>query len=74
MKDCLDLSSRNDHTKLVHLLEPLLEPPLTAERVAEMLLHAYSYVRDVDPDGKTGAANLLWSKYNDLEQNQQVSK
>jgi hypothetical protein len=74
MKDCLDLSSRTHHKTLQHLLEPLLEPPLTSERVVEMLLHAYCYVRDVDPDGKTGAANLLWSKYSDLEPNPQVCK
>src|SRR6266852_1161345 len=40
--------------------------PLKAQRAAEMLLHAYNYVRGLDPDGETGAADLLWAKYKEL--------
>jgi hypothetical protein len=40
--------------------------PLKVERAAQMLLHAYDYVRGLDPDGKTGAADLLWAKYEEL--------
>jgi hypothetical protein len=48
-------------------LHKLSEPPLTSPRVMEMLLHAYDYIRTVDPNGKSGAAELLWSKYKDLK-------
>ena len=47
-------------------LYQLLESPLRLERAVEMLLHAYSYVREVDPAGESGAANLLWSKYEEV--------
>jgi hypothetical protein len=40
--------------------------PLRVARAAEMLLHAYDYVRGLDPDGETGAAALLWAKYKEL--------
>jgi hypothetical protein len=42
------------------------ECPLKVERAAQMLLHAYDYVQGLDPDGKTGAADLLWTKYEEL--------
>jgi hypothetical protein len=41
----------------------LSEAPLTLQRVVEILLHAYDYVRALDPNGESGAAELLWSKY-----------
>jgi hypothetical protein len=47
--------------------QPEDAPPLTLEREVEMPLHAYKYVRDVDPDGETGAADLLWSRYKELK-------
>ena len=47
-----------------------LEPPLKPGRVSEMLLHAYNYVRGLDPDGKSGAADLLWCKYQEVKQKQ----
>jgi hypothetical protein len=40
--------------------------PSKVERAAQMLLHAYDYVRGLDPDGKTGSADLLWAKYKEL--------
>ncbi len=40
---------------------------LGVERAAEMLLHAYNYVRALDPVGKTGAADLLWTKYKEVK-------
>src|SRR5882757_5985645 len=45
----------------------LREAPLTLPRVMEMLVHAYGYVRAVDPNGESGAAELLWSKYKQLK-------
>ena len=48
-------------------LHRLLEAPLTLPRVMEVLLHAYNYVRAVDPNEESGAAELLWSKYKDLK-------
>jgi len=40
---------------------------LGVDRAAEMLLHAYNYVRGLDPAGETGAADLLWTKYKELK-------
>src|SRR5882672_10914276 len=48
--------------------------PLKVERAAEMLLHAYNYVRGLDPDGETGAADLLWAKYNELTGRRTIRK
>jgi hypothetical protein len=39
---------------------------LGVERAAEMLLHAYNYVRDTFP-GHTEAADLLWAKYKEVK-------
>jgi hypothetical protein len=39
---------------------------LNVQRAAEILLHAYDYVQGLDPDGETGAADLLWAKYKEL--------
>jgi hypothetical protein len=47
-----------------------LEPPLKPGRVTEVLLHAYNYVRGLDPAGKSGAADLLWCKYQEVKQKQ----
>jgi hypothetical protein len=47
------------------------EPPLRLDRAVEMLVHAYDYVRKLDPHGKSGAADLLLGKYRELEPNQQ---
>jgi hypothetical protein len=48
-------------------LHQLPEPPLKLERAVEVLLHAYNYVRGLDPDGETGAADLLLSKFEELK-------
>jgi hypothetical protein len=47
-----------------------LESPLKPGRVTEVLLHAYNYVRGLDPDGKSGAADLLLRKYQEVKQKQ----
>ena len=52
----------------------LWEPPLKAERALEMLLHAHKHVQKVDPDGKSGAADVLWSKYLQLKRKQAAQK
>jgi hypothetical protein len=46
------------------------EPPLKVERAVEMLLHAHNHIQRVDPDGKSGAADVLWSKYLQLKRKQ----
>ncbi len=46
------------------------EAPLTLQRVVEILLHAYGYVRALDPNGESGAAELLRSKYKELKRSQ----
>ena len=48
--------------------------PLNVERAAQMLLHAFSYVRVLDPNGETGAADLLWAKYKELNEKKTVRK
>jgi hypothetical protein len=40
--------------------------PLNLKRAAEMLLHAYNYVRGLDPDVENGAAKLLLAKYKEI--------
>ena len=47
-----------------------LEPTLKPGRVTKVLLHAYNYVRGLDPDEKSGAADLLWCKYQEVIQKQ----
>ena len=51
-------------------LHQLLQPQIKLERAVEMLLHAYDYVREVDPADETGAADLVWSKYEELKRKQ----
>ena len=41
--------------------------PLKSDRAVEMVLHAYNYVRVVDPDPESGAAELLWTKYKEMK-------
>jgi hypothetical protein len=63
------MKSNSARTSL-DLRKLLREPPLRVERAVEMLLHAHNYVRRVDPDGKSGAADVLWSKYLQLKRKQ----
>jgi hypothetical protein len=44
----------------------LPQPDFELERAAEMVFHAYKYVRGLDRSG----ADLLWSMYRELEQKQ----
>jgi hypothetical protein len=51
-------------------LRQLPEAPLRVNRAAEILLHAHNYVRGLDPDGESHAADLIWSKYQELKRKQ----
>jgi hypothetical protein len=51
-------------------LRQLPEAPLRLNRAIEILLHAYNYVRRVDLDKESRAADLIWSKYEELKRKQ----
>jgi hypothetical protein len=52
------------------VLSQLPEAPLRLNRAIEILLHAYKYVRGVDPDKERNAAGLIWTKYQELKRKQ----
>jgi len=45
------------------------EASLRSDRAVQMVVHAYRYVRGIDPDGESGAADLLRSTYEELKRN-----
>jgi hypothetical protein len=63
-KTSLNRRSRNPSRMAgLRTLEP---PPLRPERALEMLWHAYNYVRGLDVEGASSAADLLLSNYREL--------
>ena len=51
-------------------LRQLPEAPLRLNRAIEILLHAHNYVRGLEPNGESRAADLIWSKYQELKRKQ----
>ena len=82
LRASLDRCSRTPYQLMVGVqtekyyrkLRHLPESRLRLARAVEILLHAYEYVQGIDPNGESGAAAMLWSKYNELKRERQRNK